>query len=61
MRGGSWDDNATGLQSSAEASEGPEFEDRFQGFRVATVPEPGTASLLILGAAGVMTRRRRRA
>jgi hypothetical protein len=44
LRGGSWNNNANNLQSS-NRNNNPTNENNNIGFRVATVPEPGTALL----------------
>ena len=60
LRGGSWGDYEQTLQSSGRfVSTGADGRDL--GFRVATVPEPASASLLGLGALLLATRRRRSA
>lgn len=62
LRGGSWGDLGSNLQSSGRAlGYDPTFEGDFVGFRVASVPEPSTYALLVMTAAGAlwMSRRRR--
>lgn len=51
LRGSSFDDSldASYLQSSVRVSDVPADECYCLGFRVATVPEPGTAVLAVLG------------
>lgn len=49
LRGDSWGGYAVNLQSSARDSSPPALEDVNVGFRVATVPEPGTAVLGMIG------------
>jgi formylglycine-generating enzyme required for sulfatase activity len=48
-RGGSWVNFAIDLQSSYRNKLYPEIEINGLGFRVATVPEPGTAALAVIG------------
>jgi formylglycine-generating enzyme required for sulfatase activity len=61
FRGGFWDSSALNLRSSVRDGGGPTLEDSFNGFRVASVPEPSTYALLLMTAAGVlwMTRSQR--
>jgi formylglycine-generating enzyme required for sulfatase activity len=49
LRGGSWD-YADHLQSSQRSDAEPTLEDMDDGFRLASVPEPSTAVLMLLGA-----------
>ena len=59
LRGGSWDISLpTDLQSSDRNSGAPTGEDADIGFRIATVPEPSCA-VLLLGSAGLMGGMRR--
>ena len=63
-RGGDWYGDPYGLQSSYRGSYGPEGGIGFSGFRVASVPEPGSITLLAAGAIGLLGyawRRRKRA
>jgi len=55
-RGGSWD--GTLLQSSISSTNNPTLEADFLGFRVASVPEPSAAVLILLGGALLQARRR---
>ena len=58
-RGGSYYDTATGLLASdRQVTHGPAYESNILGFRVVAVPEPASASLLLLGAAALLRRRR---
>jgi hypothetical protein len=61
-RGGYWGSGTVALQSSFRFSVGndPSSEDNFRGFRVASVPEPTTAGLLLMGLGTALMRRRRR-
>lgn len=49
MRDGSWGSSSLILQASNGFFNAPAYEGNFIGFRVATVPEPGTAVLAIVG------------
>ena len=49
LRGGSFDFGANNLQSSYRNSPNPTNENNIIGFRVATVPEPSTAVLAMVG------------
>ena len=63
VRGGIWYGDPYGLQSSYRSSYGPEGGIGFSGFRVASVPEPGSITLLAAGALGLLGfawRRRKR-
>jgi formylglycine-generating enzyme required for sulfatase activity len=59
LRGGSWGSNG-GLLSSGGSGEGPSFEDSNIGFRVASVPEPSTSMLMLMGGGAWLLRKRRR-
>ncbi len=59
-RGGYWAVNAVNLQSSYRGLVGPTVENSAIGFRVATVPEPSTAVLAIVGCALILWWRKRR-
>lgn len=64
FRGGYWYDNSGSLQSSGRNYSSPTNEDFLIGFRVAAVPvaavpEPSGVSLLVIGAIGLMMKRRR--
>lgn len=58
LRGGSFG-NTAGLQSPFPESNSASFENSFIGFRVATVPEPSTAMLAVVGFALILWRTRR--
>jgi formylglycine-generating enzyme required for sulfatase activity len=52
-RGGSWDEYVTFVQlASNQGYDNPTTGDHSIGFRVATVPEPSTSALFLLGALG---------
>ena len=65
LRGGNWSDgNAFNLSSSNRLSNGPSYENRSIGFRLASVPEPSTYAMALAGLACggfSMWRRRKRA
>lgn len=58
-RDGPWDGISVYLESSVRNSSTPTHENSRIGFRVASVPEPSSASLFILGLATALARRRR--
>jgi len=60
LRGGDWDLNSSSLPSSSRGGGTPTFEIELIGFRVASVPEPGSLTLLVVGAIGVLIWARRR-
>ncbi len=60
MRGGSYIDDVVNLSSSIEFHNGAALESDDVGFRVATVPEPGSSMLAGLGALGALLFLRRR-
>jgi len=62
VRGGSWDNNSSLLASSyRHFYSGPSYENLSLGFRVASVPEPGSLILIVSGAivALILWRRRK--
>ena len=59
LRGSAWNLNSDDMRSSARNIANPTFERDFIGFRVATVPEPSTAALGIVGCALMWVLRRR--
>ena len=60
QRGGSWFSQANALNSSVRVEQNPFVENEYNtGFRVASVPEPSSLSLLALGGVVVVLRRRR--
>jgi len=65
-RGGSWlsgsfGDGANALRSSGRGADDASDETVFAGFRVASVPEPSTAVLVLMGAGALYLWKRRRA
>jgi formylglycine-generating enzyme required for sulfatase activity len=60
-RGGSWINNIEAyMQSSVRSDSSPTFEHVNLGFRVASVPEPSTAVLMLLGGGAYWLVRRRK-
>jgi len=59
LRAGSWVADSSLLQSSFRFSLSPSNEDGLVGFRVAAVPEPSGVSLLLIGAVGLLMKRKR--
>jgi len=60
-RGGAWYSDSSYLQSSSRYSYSPTFENNAGlGFRVAAVPEPSGLSLMVIGALGLLLKRKRR-
>jgi len=60
VRGGCWGDYSDGLASSGGADISPTAENLGFGFRVASVPEPGSIILLVCGAIAALILWRRR-
>ena len=61
LRGGCWNHYSDYLLPSCSSGSNPSNEYDYLGFRVASVPEPGSITLLVCGAvAGLMWWRRRR-
>jgi len=63
VRGGAWDDvGGDGVYLGASyrlAANSPSYEDYSTGFRVASVPEPSTGLLVVLGLSGLLLKRRK--
>jgi formylglycine-generating enzyme required for sulfatase activity len=59
FRGGVWNFASLSLQSSSRTNIGPTNENGSIGFRVAAVPEPSAALMTLLGAMGLLMKRRR--
>lgn len=59
LRGSSWGDSQDGAKSWFYVDIAPTFEDGSIGFRVATVPEPGSIALALLGLVVVIAYGRR--
>jgi len=59
IRGGDWVNTSGGLGATDRFDFNPTIETFNVGFRVATVPEPSTGLLRVLGMLGLMQRRRR--
>jgi formylglycine-generating enzyme required for sulfatase activity len=61
LRGGSWLDFGSGyLVASNRYGDAPTLEVNDEGFRVASVPEPSSGLLVLLGLSAVLRRRRKR-
>ena len=58
-RGGAFTQSSSNLRSSYSFSRGPSDGHVYIGFRVATIPEPCTISLLAIGGVSAMRRRRK--
>ena len=61
LRGGSWDSTGSFLRSSFRFGFGPPKGLNFVGCRVASVPEPSTAVLVLMGVGALYLWKRRRA
>lgn len=59
VRGGVWDGTSFHLSASFRILDSPSIEELFFGFRVASIPEPSSLLLGLLGGVGVLGRRRR--
>jgi formylglycine-generating enzyme required for sulfatase activity len=60
LRGGSWNNDSFILVASSRYGLGPSTEGYNHGFRVASVPEPSSGLLVLLGLSAVLRRRRKR-
>ena len=60
IRGGFWNDSENDLRSTSRNGLDPTFEQFNIGFRVASVPEPSTYVLVLLGAGAVYIWKRRK-
>jgi formylglycine-generating enzyme required for sulfatase activity len=60
LRGGSWYDSSFSLVASNRIDTGPARASFNFGFRVASVPEPSSGLLVLLGLSAVLRRRRKR-
>ncbi|MBN2294269.1 MAG: SUMF1/EgtB/PvdO family nonheme iron enzyme [Pirellulales bacterium] len=58
LRGGCWEDFLSNLSASNHGSSSPSIEFSSRGFRVASVPEPGSITLLLCGLASLICWRR---
>ena len=59
VRGGSWDSGEHKLRSTLRENVDPTVERDSYGFRVASVPEPSTGLLVVLGLGGLLFKRRK--
>jgi hypothetical protein len=59
LRGGSWSGGGSGLNASVRNNYDPSVESVYYGFRVASVPEPSTGLLVLLGLSGLILKRRK--
>jgi formylglycine-generating enzyme required for sulfatase activity len=59
LRGGSWFVNSFDLVASSRYDFDPTLENGSFGFRVASVPEPASGLLVLLGLSAVLRRRRK--
>ena len=60
IRGGNWGNTESGLRSSGRGIDGPAFGGSGIGFRVASVPEPSTYVLVLMGAGALYLWKRRK-
>jgi formylglycine-generating enzyme required for sulfatase activity len=60
LRGGAWISDAGNLAAGNSVDSNPWYENSDVGFRVASIPEPSTALLVLTGLAGLAIRHRRR-
>jgi len=61
FRGGNWPNSVNTLRASYRANSSPTISLNDEGFRVASVPEPSCAMLLLSAGLLALARRRRRA
>ena len=59
LRGGSWNNDSGYLVASIRSNTNPTSEYYGFGFRVASVPEPSTGLLVVLGLSGLLLKRRK--
>ena len=59
LRGGSWDSYSNSLDASNRNIKDPSNVSSSSGFRVASVPEPSTGLLVLLGLSGLLLKRRK--
>jgi formylglycine-generating enzyme required for sulfatase activity len=59
LRGGYWSSISNTLADSYRESYSPTFQYYDMGFRVASVPEPSTGLLVVLGLSGLLFKRRK--
>jgi len=59
LRGGAWSSNSGLLDASYRLNYNPTNESSIVGFRVASVPEPSTGLLVLLGLSGLLLKRRK--
>jgi formylglycine-generating enzyme required for sulfatase activity len=59
VRGGSWSLNLIFLDATVSSGSTPSDEVYSNGFRVASVPEPSTGLLVVLGLSGLLLKRRK--
>jgi formylglycine-generating enzyme required for sulfatase activity len=60
IRGANWDNGGTAMLSTDRFDNSPTIEVDYFGFRVASVPEPSSALLMMLGLGALMLKRRLR-
>jgi len=59
FRGGNWNNDSFNLRSSSRLSLSPSNGSTNVGFRVAAVPEPSSSGLMLIGAMGLLMKRKR--
>ncbi len=60
LRGGAWFNSSNFLDASSRFNDNPTLENSYYGFRVASVPEPSSLSMLVLGGVVVVALSRRK-